>query len=278
MKKNETRHCPKCQTKTRHRGSRTKELVTSAGNVKLERQYTECLPCRNLSCVSDTRLGLDGRYTVGLRRLAVKAGTMCSFDLAAEHLEEFCGIKLSDNTIRDLCQKEAVPMGRWQRTNPAANVDFIAAEGDAEFTTDGTCVNTTDGWREMRVGIFARRERGEGVHPDQWDDRKLPKPHTSVAFAGIENKEQFRKHWNGWANRLGVADETISILGDGAHWIWDAAMLGFAKRNEVLDVYHGLQNISNCGKVLHGVETKEYDTWQDETTLELLWNGYTIAH
>ena len=37
------------------------------------------------------------------------------FPMTAEHLEEFCGIKLSDNTICDLCQKEAVPMGRWER-------------------------------------------------------------------------------------------------------------------------------------------------------------------
>ena len=151
-----------------------------------------------------------------------------------------------------------------------------AAEGDVEFTTDGTGVNTTDGWREMRVGIFARRERGEGVHPDQWDDRKLPKPHASVAFAGIENKEQFRKHWDGWAKRLGVAEELISVLGDGAHWIWDAAMLEFAKRDEVLDVYHALEHLSDCGKVLYGAESNAYKTWQDETTLELLWNGYEL--
>jgi hypothetical protein len=76
--------------------------------------------------------------------------------------------------LRDLCPKEAVPMGRWQCTNPAEHAEFIAANcglhcslGDVEFTADGTCVNTTEGWREMRVGIFARSERGESVHPDQ---------------------------------------------------------------------------------------------------------------
>jgi hypothetical protein len=244
--------------------------------ITCKRVYKECRVCLTSLYPADAAVGITSRYTVGLRRLAVKAGTMSSFDKAAEHLEEFCGIKLSDNTIRDLCQKEAVPMGRWQRTNPAANADFIASKGDVEFTTDGTCVNTTEGWREMRVGIFAKRERGESVHPDQWDDRKLPKPHASVAFAGIENKEQFRKHWNGWARRLGVDEETISVLGDGAHWIWDAATLTFAKRDEVLDVYHGLENISNCGKVLYGSETEAYETWHDETTLELLWNGYEL--
>ena len=63
--------------KNKLRGDKTKEIATSVEKIKLERQYTECLPCRNLSCVVDTRLGLDGHYTVGLRRLAVKAGTMC---------------------------------------------------------------------------------------------------------------------------------------------------------------------------------------------------------
>jgi len=53
-------------------------------------------------------------------------------------------------------------------------------------------------------------------------------------------------------------------------------MLEFAKRDEVLDVYHALEHLSDCGKILYGAETKEYDTWQDETTLELLWNGYEL--
>jgi len=66
-------------------------------------------------------------------------------ELFLEQARAYCGIKLSDNTIRDLCQKEAVPMARWQRTNPVAHEEFTAAEGDVEFTTDDTCVNTKDG-------------------------------------------------------------------------------------------------------------------------------------
>jgi hypothetical protein len=57
---------------------------------------------------------------------------------------------------------------------------------DYEVTMDGTCVNTMDGWREVKVGIFSKRELGKGVLPDQWDDRKLPRPSACVAFAAIE--------------------------------------------------------------------------------------------
>lgn len=165
-------------------------------------------------------------------------------------------------------------MGWWQRSDPRANAEFIESEGDVEFTADGTCVNTTDGWREMKVGIFAKRERGKGVHPDQWAQRKLPKPHVSVAFAAIENKEIFRHHWGVRARLLEVEHETISILADGAHWLWDAASLEFLKRDEVLDVYHALEQVSDCGKILYGKETKEYEKWREETTLELMWNGF----
>jgi hypothetical protein len=219
---------------------------------------------------------MEARYTVGARRLVVRAGTCWSFDKAEENLLEFCGIKLSDNTIRELCQREAVPMARYQRQDPQANEKFWQTVGDYEFTCDGTCVNTVDGWRELRIGIFTVRLRGPGVHADLWANRKLPKPLVSVAFAGIEDKEQFRHHWDVRAKQLKVNYNNLSVLADGAHWIWDSVLLEFGKVEEVLDVYHALEHISDTGKVLYGAETPEYATWREETTLELMWNGYTL--
>ena len=94
-----------CGGTRRHRGYTTKQVVTALNIIKCKRVYKECRVCLTSVSPADEPVGITGRYTVGLRRLAVKAGTMCSFDKAAENLEEFCGIKLSDNTIHDLCQK-----------------------------------------------------------------------------------------------------------------------------------------------------------------------------
>jgi hypothetical protein len=33
------------------------------------------------------------------------------------------------------------------------------------FTTDGTSANTTEGWREMKRGMFSKRQRGEPATP-----------------------------------------------------------------------------------------------------------------
>ena len=47
--------------------------------------------------------------------------------------------------------------------DPEASRPFRRAGGDVEFQTDGTCVNTTGGWREVRLSIFAKRTRGKPV-------------------------------------------------------------------------------------------------------------------
>ena len=249
--------------------------MSAVGNIKIERRYDECLSCRLPQHVVDEPFGLEEHYSVGLRRLAVRAGTDTSFEQAAENLYEFCGLKVSHMTIRELCQREAPQMAEWHRNSPEIHEEFIAAPGVVEVTMDGTCVNTTDGWREVKIGIFSKRVLGKGVLPDQWDDRKLPRPSACVAFAAIEKKDRFRSRWGQWIRRLRIDSKTdVSALGDGAAWIWDTILLEFGTIRENLDVYHGLEHLSATGKVLHGEGTERYETWREETTLELLWNGW----
>ena len=104
------------------------------------------------------------------------AGASWSFDRSSQHLQEFCGLRVSDNTIRHVCQEQAADMAQWQRTAHAARHAFRKASGDVEFSTDGTSVNTTEGWREMRVALFAKRQRGEPADAQSWDTRELPTP------------------------------------------------------------------------------------------------------
>ncbi len=112
--------------------------------------------------------------------------------------------------------------------SPAVAKAFADAPGDVEFQTDAAKVNTTEGWRDMKIGIFARRERGEPSTPEDWDKRHLPAPTTRVAFAAIETIDDFAPRWSEWAVRLGIEDlSTITVLGDGAEWIWNAASREF---------------------------------------------------
>ncbi|MGL6195409.1 MAG: hypothetical protein ACRC2T_11370 [Thermoguttaceae bacterium] len=127
----------------------------------------------------------------------------------APYLNEFCGIKISDNTIRELCQQESPKMKEWQNNDTAAHTPFRKAGGEIEFTTDGTMVPTLDGWREFRIGIYAKRESGKPATPLQWGTRQLSKPHVSVAFAAIADKDVFRTEWGYLLNRLEVKDTSL---------------------------------------------------------------------
>src|SRR5438270_399591 len=89
---------------------------------------------------------------------------------------------------RELARRavEAGLVADWLHDGPAVGAGFAAAGGDIEFQTDGTMVNTWEGWREMRLGVYARRRRGRPATAAEWDTRRLPPPHARVLFAGIE--------------------------------------------------------------------------------------------
>jgi hypothetical protein len=223
----------------------------------------------------DERLGIDGSTSRQARRLMCLAGASWSFDAAAARLREFCGLSVSDNKIRETCQRQAPDMASWQREAPEAHHPFRTAVGDVEFTTDGTSVNTYEGWREMKIGIFAKRRCGEPATPDEWGKRKLPATESRVAFAAIEKSDRFGTRWGRWTQRLGIRDTSrISVLADGARWIWEETSMHLAGASEVLDIYHALEHVADTAKLLYGEGTDAAGAWSDACRQELLCGGW----
>lgn len=227
--------------------------MTALGAVVLWRAYFSCPACRLGGYLVDRFLGLEGFLTRQATRLVCLLGGQHSFAVAERLLTECCGWKVSDERIRQACQAEAPRMAAFRAESPAVPAAFTAAAGDVEFQTDAAKVNTTGGWRDMKIGIFARRERGEAATPAEWDQRDLPAPTVRVAFAAIETIDDFAPHWRKWADRLGITDRTaITVLGDGAEWIWNAATRQFGACHQVLDLYHAAEYVSDAGKGLFG--------------------------
>jgi hypothetical protein len=250
-------------------------VLTAAGPVRLRRVYLVCRQCKLRVHPGDGRLGVTGPASPQAQRLLCLAGTSWSFDSAAKHLREFCGLSVSDNWIREVCQQRAAQMEAWQTTAGQARLPFRQAHGDVEFTTDGTSVNTREGWREMRRGIFSRRLRGEPASVADWDHRQLPAPRVRVAFAAIENSEQFGTRWGQWASRLGVHDTSqLTVLADGAAWIWDQANLHVAGAMGVLDIYHGLEHVAQTAHDLYGKGVAQAEEWLTAGRTALLSSGW----
>ena len=123
------------------------------------------------------------------------AAASWSYDISRERLEELYGLSVSDSIVREIAQETGAKMETWQRTEPVAVQEFCQATDDIEFTSVGTSVNTTEGWREVKLGHFSKRDRAEPATPDEGGDRKLPKPNTCVAFAAIEASDQLGTRW-----------------------------------------------------------------------------------
>jgi hypothetical protein len=193
------------------------------------------------------------------------AGASWSFDRAATLLADFCGLRTSDQTIRAACHQEAGPLADWLHSDPQAGAAFAGATGAVEFQTDGTMVNTTaDGWREMRLGVFAKRPPGRPATPAEWDCRRLPGPTTRLLFAGVQTAGRFGPRIRAWAARLGIRDPAqVTVLADGAEWIWRQAAVQLPGAAGVLDIFHALEHLGACAAVLHGEGTESARAWRD---------------
>ena len=256
-----------------HHGRKRRAVVTHAGEIAVSRVYFRCVKCGIGGYPLDDRLGIDGRYSPTARRLICLAAASWSFDVSSERLEDFCGLAISDTTIRDVAQKHGADMLKWQREEFDAIEAFREAEGDVEFTTDGTCVNTTDGWREAKVAIFSKREPGDAAEPADWDSRTLPKPKGCIAFAAIEKSRRFGRRWKAWKKRLGLTDASmVTVLGDGAKWIWEEQRKHLSQAEGVLDIFHAWQHVAATAKVMHP-DSDKADAWTDEGRTALLERG-----
>lgn len=218
---------------------------------------------------------MTGFLSPQAQRLLCLAGASWSFDRAAANLKEFCGLSACDNTIREACRDRGGAMRDWQRDGPAASAPFRAADGDVEFQTDGTMVNTTGGWREMRLSVFAKRHRGEPVAGrDDWERRGLPAPHARVIQAGIRTDSQLGPSWRRMAARLGVAEASgVTAIADGARWIWKQLGENLPGCAGVLDVYHACGQLWAAANAHFGEGTDQARAWAEGRRSALLAGG-----
>jgi hypothetical protein len=224
---------------------------------------------------ADARLGIAGGQTRQARRLLCLAGTSWSFAAASDHLREMSGLTVAANTVRNVCQAEAKRIEQWQASAPQATAEYGKSSGEIEFFTDGTCVNTTEGWKEMRLGVFTKRPLGEAATPDEWSDRVLPPPTARHVFAAIESADAFAARWPLVASRLGIRTRRrIDVVADGARWIWDRVSLYWSTAVGTLDIYHALEHVAAVGKALHGEATPETRCWIDRARGVLLHEGH----
>ena len=242
--------------------------MTAVGRVRLRRDYVS-----GAGFAADAVLGVDGYLTAAAARMAVLAGVRQSFAKAEQLLAELCGWELDDDTIRAATHR-AARQAAAARPRRGDAERFGRADGVIEVPIDAGKVNTTDGWRDVKVAAFAKREAGAPAAPAQWADRDLPAPTVRAVVAAIEGAGEFAGRVRAEADRLGVtAAADVTVLADGAEWIWALAGEVVPQAAGVLDVYHAVEHIAAAANALWGDGTPPAAAQLDAGRAALLSGG-----
>jgi hypothetical protein len=249
--------------------------MTSVGLISLRRVHFSCPSCGLGGYPLDDLLGVDGFLSKQARRVVCFIAGNNSFAWTESILREVCGWSISDELIRHVCYRAGERIEQWLDSDEQAYQQFIAAAGQIEVEIDAAKVNTVAGWRDMKMVIFAKREAGEKATPEQWAKRDLPAPTARMAFAKIEEVEQFSKRTGDWMTRLAVIDTNdVTVLADGAEWIWNLAKENFPFAFEVLDVFHVIEHLGTAAKKVHGEGSSAAQQWQEQTRQKVLQDGW----
>jgi hypothetical protein len=205
--------------------------------------------------------------------MIVLAGSGCSFDEASRNLVELSHVQVSNDVVRAVCDEEGKAVQQWMNHSPEPKKVFDAAAGVVEFSTDGLKINTIDGWKEIRQSVISKRTPGLSVPADQWDDRALEPPTARMAVCGIAHCDLIGASWERLVKMLGLPkDIEMSIIADGAKWIWDQAAKRFTSPNVqwVVDVYHVMLYLFAAAAAM-GSEAAQQ--WVGQRVIELIEMG-----
>ncbi len=266
---------PPCGHRTRSKGRRSRSVVTAIGKIALARDYRICPDCDDAGFPADAVLGLNGSVTRRATRQICHVGASESFDRGERTLAELSGWSVDAETIRRLCHAEAAKCRENQAEQDAVAEKFKKAEGNREIQIDAGKVNTQTGWRDVKVVSMAVRPVGPSATSEDYEQRELPKPLVRRVSAAIETAEEFGERCCREAERLGLTEVTnVTVLGDGAEWIWNIAAGRFPKAEQNLDVYHATEYLSDLARAGFGGDTAAVKEWSKSAQKRLVADGW----
>jgi hypothetical protein len=187
--------------------------------------------------------------------MATFAGVRDSFARAEATLRELCGWDLDEEAIRRVTHTSA----RHAASTRDARADderFAQASGAVEVAIDAGKVNTDTGWRDVKMAVTGKRPAGEPAALDDWAARALPAPTIRTVVAAIEEVEDFTGRVRGESDRLNVTTASdVTVLADGAEWIWNTGAEVFPQAAGVLDAFHAIEHVADAVKAVWGPDT-----------------------
>lgn len=235
----------------------------------------------------DCCLGIDNmpfKMTVGAMLLVAQyAQSQPSYQRAEELLEKMWGVKVNDDTIRNVtdyvgkivfdedCKRaqesyDLLLNAKLNFTNRKTGVLYIETDGAALNTRARNADGST--WRENKLGVVFS---SDNIH--FWTSKKGERRHIIgkreyTSYVG--SVDEFKKHLFACALRggYGAYRETV-IISDGAAWIRNLVDELFHGSQQILDYYHLCENVNEFAKHIFHMDESKFRPWAKDICDEL---------
>jgi hypothetical protein len=270
---------------------REKVIDTVLGPVTLKRAWYHCARCRHGLAPRDAELGAAGAsLSRGLAAMNDMAAAAAPFARAAGLLEDLAGIRLTAKRVERAAEASggaaaAAVRGRARLIaarkliplppSPPPDKLYAAIDGTGvpmtARETEGREGKGEDGrarTREVKLAVFFTQDRlDKDGYPvrDRASTSVIATFEPAAAFGHLVRAEGIRRG----------ADHVrqLTILGDGAAWIWGIATAKFPEATQIVDLFHAREHLHDLARRLEFMLLDRKQEWL-AARLEDLDHGY----
>lgn len=235
-----------------------------------------CESCGSGICPLDEELGVTRRgMSRSLERGICRLSAIEPFESVAEDIYEFTGASVCAKTAQIVSEAagEKARTARRLEAQEAICGDMEIEPEDKPSTLcismDGKMITTPAGLREMKVGVVydlipADKPRSDG---NEFESGRI------TYIGELAEAESFGELMCVEGTRRGADHANLlSVLGDGAVWIWNLAKTHWPKAIQILDYYHVGSHMWELGNALYEQGSENAMRFVSDK-LDQIWNG-----
>ena len=258
---------------------RDKVIDTVLGPVTLTRAWYHCAACGHGLAPRDAGLGVAGAsMSPGLRAMNDEAAAAGPFAKAARLLENLAGVRLTVKRVERAAEASGTAAAAAVRgraavitarklvpfpPSPLPDKLYAAIDGTGVPVTaketagrDGKGEDGRARTREVKLAVFFTQDKldDEGYPVRDRDSSSyIATFEPAAVFAGLVEAEGIRRG----AGHV----RQMTILGDGAPWIWNIAAAKFPEATQIVDLFHAREHLHDLARSLEFMLGDHKDEW-----------------